>query len=260
MEEKGVWRTVRGRRVFIKEGQSLTDAMKESGKFKNLTTTKKYSEMSEEEFNKELDNISKEREKNTKERVKFEEEHLEDWQEYSKDKNLYTDDKEDWLNENYPEYKKLNNEFQTIDKKYYELWDIKENKTALKRLDKINEIKDSHKFYSDTLSDSIDNISAKDSQAIAKANGLVRLDDILKDEGLVASESPYSFSTYGIKEGEEVTWGSKPVNSYRLSDHWNFDSRGATHCKLTGVNEYTQKVILAKYNGDTYDIVEEFND
>lgn len=29
----GVWRTVSGRRIFIKEGQSLTDAMKESGKF-----------------------------------------------------------------------------------------------------------------------------------------------------------------------------------------------------------------------------------
>lgn len=32
-EEKGVWRTIRGRKVFIKEGQSLTDAMRESGKF-----------------------------------------------------------------------------------------------------------------------------------------------------------------------------------------------------------------------------------
>ena len=32
-EENGVWRTIRGRRVFIKDGQSLTDAMKESGKF-----------------------------------------------------------------------------------------------------------------------------------------------------------------------------------------------------------------------------------
>lgn len=31
--EGGVWRTVRGRRVFIKDGQSLTDAMKASGKF-----------------------------------------------------------------------------------------------------------------------------------------------------------------------------------------------------------------------------------
>lgn len=30
----GVWRTIGGRRVFIKTGQSLEDAMKESGKFK----------------------------------------------------------------------------------------------------------------------------------------------------------------------------------------------------------------------------------
>lgn len=32
----GVWRTIGGRRVFIRNGQSLGDAMKESGKFKNL--------------------------------------------------------------------------------------------------------------------------------------------------------------------------------------------------------------------------------
>ena len=32
-EENGVWRTISGRRVFIKDGQSLTDAIKESGKF-----------------------------------------------------------------------------------------------------------------------------------------------------------------------------------------------------------------------------------
>ena len=31
--EDGVWRTIAGRRVFIKEGQSLSDAMKNSGKF-----------------------------------------------------------------------------------------------------------------------------------------------------------------------------------------------------------------------------------
>lgn len=30
----GVWRTIKGRRVFIEEGQSLTEAMKKSGKFK----------------------------------------------------------------------------------------------------------------------------------------------------------------------------------------------------------------------------------
>lgn len=31
--EKGVWRTIGGRRVFIKNGQDLSTAMKESGKF-----------------------------------------------------------------------------------------------------------------------------------------------------------------------------------------------------------------------------------
>lgn len=34
--EEGVWRTIGGRRVFIRTGQSLGDAMRESGKFKNL--------------------------------------------------------------------------------------------------------------------------------------------------------------------------------------------------------------------------------
>lgn len=34
VKENGVWRTVGGRRIFIKEGQDLASAMKESGKFK----------------------------------------------------------------------------------------------------------------------------------------------------------------------------------------------------------------------------------
>ena len=32
----GVWRTVGGRRIFIKDGQDLASAMKESGKFELL--------------------------------------------------------------------------------------------------------------------------------------------------------------------------------------------------------------------------------
>lgn len=42
--EKGVWRTIGGRRVFIKEGQDLASAMKESGKFKSA---KKFSKREE---------------------------------------------------------------------------------------------------------------------------------------------------------------------------------------------------------------------
>ena len=32
----GVWRTVGGRKIFIKDGEDLETAMKKSGKFKNL--------------------------------------------------------------------------------------------------------------------------------------------------------------------------------------------------------------------------------
>lgn len=40
-EEDGVWRTIGGRRVFIRNGQSLSDAMKESGKFKKASDVKR---------------------------------------------------------------------------------------------------------------------------------------------------------------------------------------------------------------------------
>ena len=44
---QGVWRTIGGRRVFIKTGQSLSSAMIESGKFKNLRSN--YQKAKEEE-------------------------------------------------------------------------------------------------------------------------------------------------------------------------------------------------------------------
>lgn len=50
-DEDGVWRTVGGRRVFIKNGQSLSEAMIESGKFKNLRSD--YKKAKEEEAKKE---------------------------------------------------------------------------------------------------------------------------------------------------------------------------------------------------------------
>ena len=42
----GIWRTVGGRRIFIKDGQDLATAMKESGKFSD-----KYKKLTDEEIN-----------------------------------------------------------------------------------------------------------------------------------------------------------------------------------------------------------------
>ena len=43
----GVWRTVGGRRIFIKDGENLETAMKKSGKFKNIKKKKREDEIKE---------------------------------------------------------------------------------------------------------------------------------------------------------------------------------------------------------------------
>lgn len=54
----GVWRTVGGRKIFIKEGQEISDAMKESGKFKS----KSNKGLSEEERKKKIEELEKKKE------------------------------------------------------------------------------------------------------------------------------------------------------------------------------------------------------
>ena len=54
-EEGGIWRTVGGRRIFIKDGQDLETAMYESGKFdeiinKNRIKRKKQIKLSKKEY------------------------------------------------------------------------------------------------------------------------------------------------------------------------------------------------------------------
>ena len=46
VKENGVWRTVGGRRIFIKDGQDLASAMKESGKFKKKSSKEERAEQS----------------------------------------------------------------------------------------------------------------------------------------------------------------------------------------------------------------------
>lgn len=49
----GVWRTIGGRRIFIKNGQDLSEAMKDSGKFES----KKEEKFTEEEIEEIKDDI-----------------------------------------------------------------------------------------------------------------------------------------------------------------------------------------------------------
>lgn len=66
-------------------------------------------------------------------------------------------------------------------------------------------------------------------------------------------KSPHSFSYYNAV----VNWDYKPANSLRLSDHWNFYSKGKMHCltstKVPNITHWT----LARYNEERkeYDII-----
>lgn len=66
-------------------------------------------------------------------------------------------------------------------------------------------------------------------------------------------KSPHSHSYY---DTNEKTWDNNPLNSHRISDHWNFTSRGAIHCptdRLPNSNCWQ----LAQWDGQVYNIIEE---
>lgn len=84
----GVWRTVGGRKIFIANGQSLRDAMKASGKFKNLN------------------NDTEENRKKTNKMVDIDEAEAKEAYEKAKDKWDYARNRYDSDSEKYKEAKK----------------------------------------------------------------------------------------------------------------------------------------------------------
>lgn len=60
----GVWRTIGGRKVFIKDGQDLASAMKESGKFKSAN---KISKKDEDDIKKSMHKVAEQYEQDKKE-------------------------------------------------------------------------------------------------------------------------------------------------------------------------------------------------
>ena len=213
--EDGVWRTIAGRRVFIKKGQSLTEAMRESGKFKEGKKEDTFESETFSELKEYMENVDKELEK------------------YKK------------------EYGHLPLGERT-DEMYKNVQDAK-NKMFEKLEQKIND----HDFYSKELEEKAKN---KFSGDLLYKMAVIDLDNVARKEKLEISSSPYSLSTYAFKPGEEIGWGQKPKNSYRISNHWGWVSDGDMHCELTNqdkskFNPVVNKTLLAKYNGETYDII-----
>ncbi len=72
----GVWRTVGGRHIFIKDGQDLASAMKESGKFKKQKTTTDSEEQKRFELNQKLKEAQEKVDKLDEELAEYEEDEM----------------------------------------------------------------------------------------------------------------------------------------------------------------------------------------
>lgn len=70
------------------------------------------------------------------------------------------------------------------------------------------------------------------------------------------NKSPFSDSYYNTNE---ITWDYKPEGSIRISDHWNFISKGKLHCQLSNTTDYIEDCwYMAQYKEGKYKILKEF--
>ncbi len=202
----GVWRTVGGRRIFIKDGEDLETAMKNSGKF-----NKKSNELTD----KEVSGI-------------------------------------------YEEYKNIIQEYSDKADPYF----LSDKKSDQKKFDEIMHERDNkiNQFIKDkfNVSNDEDMKKYKDMFQRVKAEGMPVEASYEITKWEIVNSSPYSSSYYNANN---ISWGSKPEGSLRISDHWNFKTRGGDeiHCKLKGIKDYqSNRWILAKYENGEYIIIKEF--
>ena len=98
--------------------------------------------------------------------------------------------------------------------------------------------------------------NTKEAKEILKNGGKLELVNKLLRKTISESRS---LSTYFHKKNQNITWGTKPENSYRLSDHWNWEQGGKFHC-ITKEGVYsTEKMICIQKNG-RYETVEILSD
>lgn len=70
----------------------------------------------------------------------------------------------------------------------------------------------------------------------------------------IITKSPYGESFYS---SDKISWGYKPEGSYRVSDHWNFTSKGSggIHCVTDKEVEDNKEVCLGQYENGVYKIL-----
>lgn len=216
-EENGVWRTVNGAHIFIKNGQTLRSAMQESG------------------INKAIDRERNKQFEKAKKGVNFVK---------TIASNIGWNYKPDEIDIDNDEYKNFINE--SIKKGDITEGDIENAKQYYKWVGE---------YYI------VQNEIEERNQKLNLISSLKSRDDVPKtvvDEislWKTINKSPYSNSFYNAIN---IGWNYKPEGSLRISDHWNFQSKGETHCKIKGTTEYIEGWKMCRYENGEYVILKEF--
>ena len=101
-------------------------------------------------------------------------------------------------------------------------------------------------------------IEVKKAKEIIKNSDKLELFKIISKK--TVSKSPFSDSTYFHRKNQSINWGTKPENSYRLADHWNWkqgfneDYTDAIHCPLKDGKYSNERMICIQKNG-VYEVV-----
>ena len=101
-------------------------------------------------------------------------------------------------------------------------------------------------------------IEVKKAKEIIKNSDKLELFKIISKK--TVSKSPFSDSTYFHRKNQSINWGTKPENSYRLADHWNWkqgfneDYTDALHCPLKDGKYSNERMICIQKNG-VYEVV-----
>lgn len=102
---------------------------------------------------------------------------------------------------------------------------------------------------------------------VKKENEVVKYDDLVKYDipdkikehmktWPIINKSPYSDSFYSSLD---IDWGSKPEDSFRVSDHWNYttirDGKQRKHCRTDKSVPTTSHLTLAQYKDGIYHVI-----
>ena len=241
----GVWRTIAGRKVFIKTGQSLSDAMKESGKFEK--TNKLFDDdtsrqlQKREQLEKEIDNLrdeldeygrafdNKEAQREKEARNQYYKQHPE-----LNEKDKYRE----WIQSE--EYKNLDKKYHFQDENYKKMLDnIKSKQIEIDNIDKSIKSKEMKLYKSQINKNIIQNnagrtaiatdLSVVGSEVYGKYNDKIKSITIDKSDISISN-----YLTFELQNEEMVT--------VRISDHkrpsyssgggmydWNYDVEHITH-------------------------------